>query len=120
MTPGHRGASGLPSGWLDDPLGATVFRPVALGPLRVEMPTCCWLFCLGVRPDGDDADEHLALVIKTVLSQEREKHQAFSLPPSGIPQRDSKGVGVIFAWTTHPPNGRLHEVTCHGKKTELL
>ena len=38
MTPGHRGASGLPSGWLDDPLGATVFRPVALGPLRVEMP----------------------------------------------------------------------------------
>jgi hypothetical protein len=61
-------------------------------------------------------------VIKTVLSQEREKHQAFSLPPSGIPQRDSKRVGVIFAWTTHPPNGRLHVKRSHvmEKKTNFF
>ena len=31
MTSGHRGASGLPSGWLDDPLGSTIFRPAVAG-----------------------------------------------------------------------------------------
>ena len=85
--------------------------------------TCCWLFCLGVRPDGDDADEHLALVIKTVLSQAREKHGKHqSLTSLGHSTERFQKSSCHFCMDNPSSQWQVacEKVTCHGKKPNFF